>query len=477
MKQKRAIVWFRNDLRLHDNEALTDAMRNAEEVIPVYVFDERNFMGKTSFGFPKIGAHRARFILESVVELRNNLRQRGSDLLIRVGKPEEILLNIAREARSSWVFCNRERTSEEVSVQDSLEKSLWAIGQELRYTRGKMLYYTADLPFPINQIPEIFSQFRKETERVTPVRKPLETPESIPATTFHAQIGEIPKLTDFGHTEPPTDDRAVLPFKGGETEGLRRLKYYLWDTNLAKTYEETRNGMVGGDYSTKFSPYLSLGCLSPKMIYHELKRYEKERGENRSTYWIFFELLWRDYFRLVGKKHGTDIFKVGGLNGKPDKRWRDDTRLFELWAKGKTGVPLVDASMRELSATGFMSNRGRQNVASFLSKDLLVNWLMGAEWFESQLLDYDPCSNYGNWCYVAGVGNDPRDNRYFNILSQAQRYDPQGNYVKLWLPELKNVSIEKIHRPDTLTVEEQGQFGVKIGAQYPKAMVPTAKWV
>ena len=477
MKQKRAIVWFRNDLRLHDNEALQEALSNAEEVLPVYVFDERVFKGKTKFGFPKTGKFRAQFIIESIQDLKQNLRQRGVDLIIRIGKPEDILFDLAQEVKSSWIFCNRERTSEELSVQDHLESKLWKIGQEIRYTRGKMLYHTSDLPYPITQTPEIFTTFRKETERITPVREPLPTPNQLPPLSIRVEIGEIPSFEDFGHSSFSKDERSVISFKGGETEGLRRLKYYLWDSNLIKNYEDTRNGMMGGDYSTKFSAYLAQGCLSPKMIYNELKKYESERGENKSTYWLFFELLWRDFFRLIAKKYGNKVFQIGGLIGKPDAKWRTDERLFNIWAHGETGIPFVDANMRELNATGFMSNRGRQNVASFLTKDLNVNWLMGAEWFESQLIDYDPCSNYGNWLYVAGVGNDPRENRYFNILTQALRYDAQGDYVKLWIPELKNVPVDKIHRPDTWSLDEQNCYSVKLGVQYPKPMLATVKWI
>jgi deoxyribodipyrimidine photo-lyase len=477
MKQKRAIVWFRNDLRLHDNEALTEALRNADEVIPVYIFDERIFNGKTSFGFPKTGKFRCQFIIEAVRDLRENLRKKGSNLIVRVGKPEEIIFEICREAKSSWVFCNRERTHEEARVQDKLEENLWTVGQEIRFTRGKMLYHTADLPFPVPHTPDTFTNFRKEVERIISIRKPLETPEVISATTFKIEAGDMPSIEDFGHEPLMIDERSVLAFKGGETEGVRRLHYYLWESNLIKTYEETRNGMVGGDYSSKFSVYLAHGCLSPKQIYDELKKYESERGENKSTYWMFFELLWRDYFRLIGKKHGDQIFRVGGITGKPDKNWREDERIFGLWADGKTGIPFIDANMRELKLTGFMSNRGRQNVASFLVKDLNINWLMGAEWFESQLIDYDPCSNYGNWTYIAGVGNDPRETRYFNIIAQATRYDVKGEYVKLWIPELKDVPIEKIHRPDTLNADEQNCYHVKLGAQYPKAMISTVKWV
>jgi deoxyribodipyrimidine photo-lyase len=478
MKGHRAIVWFRNDLRLHDNEALVEAIKNAEEIIPIYIFDPRVFSGQTThFGFPKTGSFRAKFILESVEDLRKSLRELGSELYVRVGKPEEVLFEICQQVKSSWVFCNRERTQEEASIQDSLEQKLWSIGQEIRYTRGKMLYYTADLPYPVNQTPDIFTNFRKETERITPVRPPLPKPMVVMPTTAVLAAGNMPSLEDFGHAPTEPDARAVLPFRGGETEALARLKYYLWDSDHIKTYEETRNGLVGGDYSSKFSPYLAQGCLSPKMIYQELKNYEAARGGNKSTYWLFFELLWRDYFRLIGKKYGNRIFQAQGLLGKENTTWRTDNTLFRIWAEGKTGVPFIDANMRELGKTGFMSNRGRQNVASFISKDLNLHWLMGAEWFESQLLDYDPCSNYCNWNYVVGIGNDPRENRYFNILTQAQRYDPSGEYVRLWLPELESLPSEKIHRPDSLSQEEQTKYGVKIGLDYPKAMISTAKWL
>ncbi len=476
MSQKRAILWFRNDLRLHDNEALSEALRSADEVIPVYIFDERAFIGKRHFGFPKIGRYRAKFIIESIKDLRESLRKRGSELYIRIGKTEDILFDIANQAKTSWIFCNRERTQEELNVQDALEEKLWAIGQEIRFSRGKMLYYTADLPFPVTQTPDTFTTFRKEVERITPVREPLPTPNKISPTTYILDSGLIPTLTDLGHADFENDIRSVIDFKGGETEGLKRLNYYLWETNLIKTYEETRNGLMGGDYSSKLSVYLSNGCLSPKMVYHELKKYEAQCGSNTSTYWLFFELLWRDFFRLMGKKYENKIFQKGGISGKPEKNWHENERAFQIWANGETGIPFIDANMRELKITGFMSNRGRQNVASFLVKDLQINWLMGAEWFESLLIDYDPCSNYGNWLYVAGVGNDPRENRYFNIIAQAQRYDPKGDYVKLWLPELANIPVDKIHRPDTLTAEEQKDFHLTLGMSYPKAMIATSKW-
>ncbi len=475
MKEK-AIVWFRQDLRLHDNEALTDALRCTQEVIPVYVFDERQFLGETRFGFPKTGKFRAKFILESVRDLRNRLRQKGSELIVRFGKPEEEIFRIARQARTSWVFCNRERTREEVEVQDALEKNLWSVGQEIRYSRGKMLYYTSDLPFPVTHTPDVFTQFRKEVERYVPVREPLPEPEEIPFYSGAIDCGELPGLSDLGQEEFEPDPRAVLEFRGGETEGLQRLKHYIWEAQHVKTYKETRNGLIGEGYSTKFSPWLAQGCLSPKMIYHEVKKYESVYGGNKSTYWVFFELLWRDFFRLMAKKYENRIFLRGGTKGEDDPAWRNDRKLLRKWVDGNTGVPFIDANMREIANTGFMSNRGRQNVASFLVKDLKVNWQMGAEYFESVLIDYDVASNYGNWNYVAGVGSDPRENRYFNLLSQARRYDPDGAYVKLWIPELADLPADKVHRPDRLSFAEQEEHHLKLGADYPKAVINTSKW-
>ncbi|NUO01137.1 MAG: DASH family cryptochrome [Saprospiraceae bacterium] len=477
MQKRRAIVWFRQDLRLHDNEALTDALANAEEVAMVFVFDERVFTDTTRFGFAKTGKYRAQFIIEAVQDLRQSLRKLDSDLIVRVGKPETIIYELAKELKTSWVFCNRERTREEVKVQDDLERNLWSIGQEVRYSRGKMLYYTADLPFPVTHTPDTFTQFRKEVERVVPIREPLPAPLK-PLTKLGIQIipGDIPSIADFGHDPIEPEPRSVLSFKGGETAGVERLHYYFWESRCVQTYKETRNELIGGDYSSKFSPWLAQGCLSPKTIYRELRKFEAAHGANESTYWIFFELMWRDFFRFMGKKHGDKIFLKGGTTGAASALLRNDYRLLQKWIDGLTGVPFIDANMRELKLTGFISNRGRQNVASFLVKDLFVNWQMGAEYFESMLIDYDPCSNWGNWNYIAGVGSDPRENRYFNILSQARRYDPKGEYVKRWLPELANVPLEKIHRPDTLTFAEQDLHRVKLGDDYPTTVVEMEKW-
>lgn len=474
---KTAIVWFRNDLRIHDNEALHDALEAAKNVIPVYIFDPRVFLGETKFGFPKVGKFRAKFIIESVLDLKKNLQQLGTDLYIRIGNPEDEILELATNVKSNWVFCNRERTQEEVDVQDAMEHNLWAVGQEIRYSRGKMLYYTSDLPFPVTHTPDVFTQFRKEVEKYIPVRAPIESPtkiEKFEGVTL--DFGHVPTMTDLGHEDFGENSESGFTWKGGESEAVRQLHYYLWESDLIANYKETRNDLMGRDFSSKFSPWLAQGCLSPKLIYSEIKKYEETRTKNKSTYWLFFELMWRDFFRLSAKKYGNDIFKIGGIKQEIPATAIVDKKLFKNWAEAKTGIPFIDANMKELNATGFMSNRGRQNVASFLVNDLKLNWLMGAEYFESLLIDYDPCSNYGNWNYIAGVGSDPRDDRYFNIISQAKRYDPKGEYVKYWIPEIKDVPETCVHTVDRLSEEELKGYNITLGENYPETVFSTSNW-
>jgi deoxyribodipyrimidine photo-lyase len=191
--------------------------------------------------------------------------------------------------------------------------------------------------------------------------------------------------------------------------------------------------MIGADYSSKFSAWLAMGCISSRFIYQELNKYEHQFGANDSTYWLVFELLWRDYFRFMMKKHKVKLFQKAGIQNKESSEINSNTNLLQKWIEGKTGVDFVDANMLELKHTGFMSNRGRQNVASYLCNDLKLDWRLGAAYFEQQLIDYDVCSNWGNWAYLAGVGNDPRGNRYFNIEKQASDYDKNGDFRNLWL--------------------------------------------
>ncbi|AFY74906.1 cryptochrome, DASH family [Synechococcus sp. PCC 7502] len=461
---KKIIVWFRNDLRSHDHEALYRAIQTKAQIIPIYCIDPRHF-AQTSFGFPKTGSFRAKFLLESLTDLRNKFISLGSNLIIRQGLPELVIPELAAQIQATDVYFHAEVTSEEIKVEAKLIDNLKKISIKSESFWGNTLYHPDALPFAIDRLPELFTSFRKEVEKFCTVNPCVPIPTYLPSLQ-DLEIGEMPTLEELGLEPAIADPRAVIKFIGGETQALERLDYYFWQSDLIATYKETRNAMLGGNYSSKFSPWLALGCISPRYIYAQIQKYEQERIKNDSTYWLVFELLWRDYFRFIATKHGNRIFKVSGLQGI-NLPWSEDLDKFKLWQMGKTGFPLIDANMQELAATGFMSNRGRQNVASFLTKNMGINWQLGAEWFESMLIDYDVCSNWGNWNYTAGVGNDARGFRYFNILKQSQDYDPEGKYVKHWLPALQSVPTVKVHTPWKLLEIEQERSQIRIGKDYP----------
>jgi deoxyribodipyrimidine photo-lyase len=469
MTTRQILIWYRNDLRLHDHSPLVQAIKEGARVIPLYCFDDRSF-GQTRFGFPKTGAFRAQFTIESVADLRAAWQSRGSDLLIRRGLPEIIIPLLVTQLGITDIYYHREVTVEETAVEQAIASALKPLGANFKSFWGHTLYRLQDLPFTLPHLPELFTKFRKDVERDCRIQPAFAAPASLPALPPDLEVGSLPQLGDLGLETPPSDSRGVLPFQGGETAGMARLATYFWTNDRLRVYKETRNGMLGADYSSKFSPWLALGCLSPRYISEQVAKYEDERIENDSTYWLIFELLWRDYFRFICAKHGKKIFLRAGLQGI-DLSWKEDWQRFDLWREGKTGFPLVDANMRELATTGFMSNRGRQNVASFLTKNLGIDWRMGAEWFESVLIDYDVCSNWGNWNYTAGVGNDARGFRFFNIIKQSQDYDREGSYVKYWLPELVQIPAAKVHTPWKLLPVEQERFDVQIGVDYPNPVV------
>jgi deoxyribodipyrimidine photo-lyase len=472
-QKQRILVWHRQDLRVADHAPLAQAVAEDAELVALYCFDDQEF-GLTATGFAKTGAFRAQFLIESIVDLRQRYRALGGDLLVRRGRPTTIIPGLVAELEIDRLYFHTYPTSEELSIEQAVISQLQI---PHRSWWGHTLCSPANLPFKVSELPELFTKFRKTIEASpTKIHPPLAAPQCL--AKVPADPGDIPVLADFGLELPPIDDgfadRAVLRFQGGETAGMARLQQYFWQQDLLKTYKETRNGMVGADYSSKFSAWLALGCISARSIYAEVQKYEQERVQNDSTYWLIFELLWRDYFAFIAAKHGNKIFRVTGLRGLSIP-WKQDQQRFDLWCQGKTGFPLVDANMRELAATGFMSNRGRQNVASFLTKNLGIDWRWGAEWFESLLIDYDVASNWGNWNYTAGVGNDARGFRFFNIFKQAKDYDPQGNYVKLWLPELAEIPAAKVHEPSKLLPVEQQRFGVRIGVDYPQPIVDLFK--
>ena len=462
-----AVVWFRDDLRVRDNPTLADAVAAADRVVPVYTFDPER-RGESEYGPAKHAPHRSRFRREAVVDLREALRERGGDLLVRTGRPEDVVPAVADEAGADAVFAGTKPATEELSTERAVRDGLAESGVDLERRWTHTLYHPADLPTPYDAIDDTFTPWRKEVEAGAEVREPVDAPESVP-TPDGLEASEVPTLPELGVEEPTDDDRGVLRFEGGESAGVERVEGYLWEGDHLREYKETRNGLLGADYSSKFSPWLAAGCLSPRWIHREVERYEDERVENEDTYWLVFELLWRDFFQLQFLKHGAAFFAPDGIRDV-DVEWRRDRAAFRRWADAETGVPFVDANMRELNRTGYMSNRGRQNVASFLADALGVDWRWGAAYFESRLVDYDVASNWGNWAYQAGVGNDSRDD-FFDVPSQAEYYDDDAAYVRTWLPKLEALPPEYAHRPWRLSEGEQAQYGVELGIDYPEPML------
>ena len=330
----------------------------------------------------------------------------------------------------SDLYFQKEWTQEEKDVETQIKTSLPNLKFHSSY--DQFLFHPEDVDMTIEKIPQVYTNFRKKVEKYSKVRKSVSIEN--PITAFDVKnTTQIPTLSDLGLEDFKCHTNSAIPFEGGETAALERLKDYVFESQNLGDYKETRNELIGTSYSSKFSIWLANGSISPRTIYWAVKTFEKEHFSNQSTYWLIFELIWRDYFKFISLKHGNDLFKIGGILHK-DYDWKTDQKKIDQWINGDTKSDFVNANMIEIKRTGFMSNRGRQNVASYFAKDLLLDWRIGASYFESLLVDYDVHSNYGNWMYVAGVGNDPRD-RKFNVVSQANRYDTEGEYRELWLSE------------------------------------------
>jgi deoxyribodipyrimidine photo-lyase len=427
---KIAIVWFKTDLRLYDNETLDQAVKESDAIVPVYCFNDSHYT-TTQYGFKKTGAFRAQFILESVADLDARLREMNSGLIVVKGKPEEQLALIAKQYNATTVYAKKEVAPEEHETDNKVKEALQAVGCDLKDVSESTLYNEKDLPYTTNNIPDIFTNFSIVIQRNCHVPKAVPRPKVITSPPLAAAAAFT--LKDLGLEPAERDSRASIDFKGGETQGLKRINTFFYETHAISSYKQTRDGLTGKNFSSKFAPWLAQGCLSARAVYHELKEYELEFGTDDGTRWLYYELLWRDYFCFMMCKHYTNFFVKGGIKNEPPKLPEHNERIFKQWINGETGQDFVDANMMELKLTGYMSNRGRQNVASYLCHDLKIDWRYGATYFEQQLTDYDVCNNWGNWAYIAGVGNDPKQHRYFNIQQQATEYDPDGCYHRLWL--------------------------------------------
>ncbi|OGX89176.1 DASH family cryptochrome [Hymenobacter coccineus] len=435
------IYWLRNDLRLHDNEALAALPPGAGALLPVYCFDPVALGPDVYLGRPRTGPHRLAFLLETLADLQRRYAALGSGIHFAVGRPEDVLPALARQLGAQAVHASTEHTTEEEEAEDALTA---ALGPQIPLRRFETLtlLHPADLPIPLRNLPFSFSKFRFDVFSKMTVRPPLPAPRRLPPLPAGFAPAPLPSAevmaAGLGQPAPVRtlpDRRSALPtLGGGETAGLARLHDYAVARHLIGRYDDTRNQLLGEAFSTKLSAWLANGSLSARQIWAAIDGYDATHGaRSKGALQLRLELLWRDYFRLLAQKAGPDFFRWRGLRGQVPKPTQPDKSVFEGWAAGRTGNAFVDANMRELNATGFMSNRGRQNVASYLIHDLHQDWRWGAAYFEHQLIDHDAASNWGNWKYIAGTGTDVRDTA-FDVAQQAKRYDPQGRYVRTWGP-------------------------------------------
>ena len=425
------LIWFRNDLRTIDNHSLYNACRESEKVIGVYCLDPRHYE-TTPFGFKKTEKFRTKFLLQTLHELQQNLLEKNIRLLIYYGYPEQLIPEISAKYQIDTIYSQNEWTSEEILVEQEI-RNLITVNWKTYY--DQFLFHPDDVPFDDwGKIPEVFTDFRKQLEKKIRVR-PTVSISAKPQSNLIEETTPIPGLEDLGIEDFKQPEKTAFPFKGGEIQAKKRIKEYFWDSNKLSVYKKTRNGLVGKNYSSKLSAWLANGSISARTIYWEVQQYEKKIVKNEDTYWLIFELIWRDYFKYISLKHGNKLFKLSGILEK-EYKWNQNPKALNQWINGNTPEHFVNANMIELQKTGWMSNRGRQNVASYWAKEWEQDWRIGAAYFESLLIDYDVHSNYGNWMYNAGVGNDPRD-RKFNIKRQAELYDADGKFQKMWLiPEL-----------------------------------------
>jgi deoxyribodipyrimidine photo-lyase len=427
-QQSTSLIWFGNNLRTQDNTVLQSALSTSKRVIGVY-FLEPYWFETNNYGFNKMGRFRAKFLLETLKSLQQELQKLNITLLVFQDSAKHQMNNVVSTYNVCDIFLQKEWTYEEQNLFQNVKNTL-SSGVNIHEVYDQFLFHPEDVSFNYAETPKVFTHFRKELEKKSKVREPSKVhPQN--QSFLLKKNSKIPTLKDYGYEDFETDNRSVFPFLGGEHSASERLKYYFFETKALGVYKKTRNGLLGLNYSSKFSSWLANGSISARQIYWSIKDFENQFFSNQSTYWLIFELIWRDFFKYVSLKHGNAIFKVDGIL-KHKYEWSNHNKYVNQWINGETSDDFVNANMIELKNTGWMSNRGRQNVASFFAKTQKLDWRIGASYFESMLIDYDVHSNYGNWMYVAGVGNDPRE-RIFNVKLQAERYDSNKKYRKQWL--------------------------------------------
>ncbi|MCX7223419.1 MAG: DASH family cryptochrome [Burkholderiales bacterium] len=425
---KTNIYWFRQDLRLSDSPALRQACVGADNLILIYTHASR-YDEQTPWGFARTSRRRREYTEATLQALRRNIETRGNTLLEFTGNPAEILQVLAGNFAVDTIYCEAIEAPEERAELAQLRQ----LGLRIVDIWQSTMFDPRDLPFTPEQMPDTFTIFRQQIERSDARPRALvQTPTRLPPVVSLERVSLPLRLPTHA-----AEHLNASPLPAGEDAAYQCVNNY-FSTQHPKHYKETRNQILGEHYSTRLSIWLALGSLSATSALTVLKEFEATHGSNDSTYWIFFELLWRDYFRFLHIKYGRRLYLRNGLRADSSAEISHTTALpvqhdnLTNWMAAQTANDFVNAGMTELRQTGFLSNRMRQIVASYLIYDLGVDWRAGAAWFENQLLDFDVYSNQGNWLYIAGLGTDPRGGRRMNMQKQMQEHDPDGSYRTHW---------------------------------------------
>ncbi len=449
----RSMVWFRRDLRLSDNAALLAGMQRGE-VVPVYVIDP------VLLNSDRVGVRRIAWLAANLRELDRSLRERGSRLIVRRGEPAAELIKLARETQAANVFFNLDLTPYARKRDQRVALELEQHGITVESFDDMTVHHPEEVVTLTGRPYQVFTAFKKAWLSLPKLA--ADQAETLPEQM--ALTVEVPSLTlDHG-------DAIELP-AAGESAALDRLNDFLEETIYG--YGSGRN-LLDRQATSFLSPYLRFGALSIRQAYWGAKAAielaDSQEAQAGAEAWLN-ELIWREFYQAL-LYHFPQTIHQPLREQFANFEWLEDDGAFCAWREGRTGYPVVDAAMRMLNVTGWMHNRARMIVASFLTKDLLIDWREGERYFMQQLIDGDSASNVGGWQWAAGVGADAQPFfRVFNPTLQGQRFDPEGVFVKQWLPELSGVPIEMVHEPWKLSASDQRKYGVILGRDYPVPIV------
>lgn len=456
-----ALIWLRRDLRLADNPALQAALDHGLQPVPLYLHDTSLEAG---------GAASRWWLHYSLESLRHDLRARGSDLLILAGDSHRLLRELAYACDASHVFWNRRYEPVETAHDTTLKTALGDDGLVVESFAGNLLREPWSLAKRDGTPYRVFTPFYRELQASTPVDMPLPAPDALPPLPVTLPASLTPADLDL-LPEIPWDTNFPSHWQPGETGAWRRLEAFTRDAMA--DYPDNRDRPDLPDTS-RLSPHLHFGEISPRQLRQFIEEDSRHRDEPglvaAAEAWLR-QLAWREFGHHL-LWHFPDTAKHPLDRRFENFPWREDPAGLHAWQTGQTGIPLVDAGMRELWATGWMHNRVRMVVASLLTKNLLLPWQAGAAWFMDTLVDADLANNTLGWQWTAGCGADAAPFfRVFNPVRQGERFDPEGSYVRRWVPELAALPVKWIHQPWAAPADLLHDAGVILGEHYPAPIV------